>query len=315
LRYGGTVSSEWGTGLLKSQFLPQQFPNLFPLFRKIKEAFDPQYLLNPGKVIPQASPWTASMRHGLEKRGHTPPNPQWSSGSRYAKLKPQQNENDTSPSQLEIQLKWEPSYIFESAYQCNGCGECLRFDRQSRICPLFRGTATIEYAPRSKADLLRGILEQDIDLEELTSERAKDIADTCFQCRMCDIECPSKIDMNVLAFRSKAAYVAAHGLPLEDLIISRLDNILHILSPIGGVVNAAMRNRLIRWLLEKMFQFPQRRPIPPLARRPYLQRIRWSPLRHRLSPEQTETEKVALFVDTFANYFDPQLAELAVQIL
>jgi Fe-S oxidoreductase/FAD/FMN-containing dehydrogenase len=313
LRYGGTISSEWGAGLLKSSFLPQQFPHLFSLFREIKETFDPQYLLNPGRVIPQDTAWTAHLRHGLEKRGHTPPNPLWSSGSQILKLK--QPPNDEPVHQVEIQLKWDPSYVFESAYQCNGCGECLRFDRQSRICPLFRGTATIEYAPRSKADLLRGILEHDIDLETLTSERAKEIADTCFHCRMCDIECPSKIDVSALAFRSKAAYAAAHGLSLEDTMVSRLDTFLNLLTPVSCFFNMAMRNRIIRWLFEKMLQIPQRRIMPTLTHRPYLNRIRWSPLRHRLLPEQTHKMRVALFVDTFAHHFDPQLAELAVQIL
>lgn len=312
-RYGGTISSEWGTGLLKSQFLPQQFPHRMSLFREIKETFDPRYLLNPGRVIPQETPWTKFIRHGLEKRGHTPPNPLWSSGSRLAKLK--RPPSETPPSQVEIQLKWDPSYVFESAYQCNGCGECLRFDRQSRICPLFRGTATIEYAPRSKADLIRGVLERDSNLEMLTSERAKEIADTCFHCRMCDIECPSGIDVSILSFRSKAAYVAAHGLSLEEAIISRLDTFLNLLTPVSYLFNGAMRNRIIRWFLEKTLQIPQRRVIPTLARRPYLHRIRRSPVRHRLSPEQTTKRRVALFVDTFANYFNPQLAELAVQIL
>ena len=313
LRNGGSISSEWGTGLLKPHFLPQQFPHLFSLFRDIKEAFDPQYLMNPGRIIPQESHWTASLRHGLEKRGHTPPNPQRSGGNQLTKQNPLQDA--TPPSQVEIQLKWEPSYVFESAYQCNGCGECFRFDRQSRICPLSRGTATIEFTPRSKADLIRGILERDIELEELTSERAKEIAGTCFQCRMCDIECPLKIDINLLAFRSKAAYAAAHGLLLDDLLISRIDSLLHWLTPFSGFVNAAMRNRVIRWFLEKTVRLPQRRGIPVLAYRPYLQRIRWSPWRHCLLPEQTDKERVAFFVDTFANHFDPQLAELAVQIL
>ena len=312
LRHGGTISSEWGTGLLKSQFVPQQFPHLFPLFRKIKETFDPLYLLNPGRVVPRETRWTNFIRHGLEKRGHAPPDPFWSSDSRLMKPKQQ---SETSPSQLEIQLKWDPSYVFEAAYQCNGCGECLRFDRQSRVCPLFRGSATIEYAPRSKADLLRGVLEQDLDLEQLVAERAKEIADTCFHCRMCDIECPSKIDICVLAFRSKAAYVAAHGLPLNDLILSRLDNILKLFTPGNGLFNMAMRNQAVRWILEKLFHIPQRRVVPPLTSRPFLNRIRWSSRRYRSIPEQTDKEKVALFVDTYSNHFDPQLAELAVQIL
>jgi len=320
LRYGGTISSEWGTGMLKSQFLPQQFPHLFPLFREIKETFDPQYLLNPGKVIPRGTHWINHLRHGLEKRGRK------LSGSGVVINRPSSNGTSTSPllagelprempSQLEIQLRWEPSYVFESAYQCNGCGECLRFDRESRICPLFRGTATIEFAPRSKADLLRGILEKDIDLDKLVGERAKAIADTCFQCRMCDIECASQIDISLLAFRSKAAYVAAHGLPLDDLIVSRLDNVLNLLTPVNVLFNAAMRNRFMRWLFEKMFHISQGRTMPALTSRPFLHRVRWSAWRHCLSPEQTEKERVALFVDTYVNHFDPQLAEVAVQIL
>ena len=299
LRHGGTISSEWGTGLLKSPFLPLQFPHLLPLFQEIKKMFDPQHILNPGRVTPSEKHWTASLRHGLEKRGQVSPVPQ----------------EDTLSNQVAIQLKWEPATIFESAHRCTGCGECLRYDRQSRICPLSRGSVTLEHTPSAKADLLRGILERDIDLETWTSERAKEIADTCFLCRMCDIECPAQVDVGLLAFRSKAAYVAAHGLPLEDLIISRLDTILNFLIPASWLVNATMRNRVARWLLEKTLRIPQSRAMPVLNHLTYLNRIRWSSLRHRLLPEQTDKTRVALFVDTFANYFDPQLAELAVQIL
>ena len=312
LHHGGTISSEWGTGLLKSQFVPQQFPHLISLFRQIKETFDPLYVLNPGKVIPQETHWTAYFRHGLEKRGQTPPNLSGASGSRFVKRKQQ---DESPPNQVEIQLKWEPAYVFESAYRCNGCGECLRHDQQSRICPFSRGATTIEYVPRTKADLLRGILEHDIDLETLISAGAKKIADSCFHCRMCDIECPSQVDVNVLAFRIKAAYVAAHGLPLHDLIVSRLDTVLNLLTHASGLFNAAMRNRLMRWILEKTLQIPQRRPVPALARLSYLNRMRRSLLRHRLSSNQTAKPRVALFVDTHINYFDPQLAELAVQVL
>jgi len=312
LHHGGTISSEWGTGLLKSQFLTQQFPALIPLFREIKTTFDPQYLLNPGRVNPPEKHWTAYLRHGLEKRGQTSPIPVETTGSRFAKLEQLMG---SRPNQVAIQLKWEPAYIFEPTYRCNGCGECLRYDRQSRICPLSRGTTAIEYVPRTKADLLRGILEGDIDLETLTTERAKEIADTCFQCRMCDIECPSQVDVGLLAYRSKAAYVAAHGLPLEDLMVSRLDTVLNLLAPASWLINAALRNRVIRWILEKTIRIPQSRTIPALVHLTYLNRIRWSSLRHRLTAEQTDKPRVALFIDTFANYFDPQLAELAVQIL
>ena len=48
---GGTVSSARGCGLARTQFLRRQYGELVQVFREIKDAFDPQNQLNPGKVI------------------------------------------------------------------------------------------------------------------------------------------------------------------------------------------------------------------------------------------------------------------------
>jgi len=49
---GGTLSGEHGIGLLKKEYLPLALPaqNL-ELYRRIKAVFDPQGLMNPGKVF------------------------------------------------------------------------------------------------------------------------------------------------------------------------------------------------------------------------------------------------------------------------
>ncbi len=49
---GGTIGCSGVCGLASTRFLPLQHKNLMPLFRRIKELFDPKNLLNPGKVIP-----------------------------------------------------------------------------------------------------------------------------------------------------------------------------------------------------------------------------------------------------------------------
>lgn len=52
---GGTITSEHGVGLLKRNFLPlEQPPCLVDLQRRIKSVFDPEDLLNPGKIFPPA---------------------------------------------------------------------------------------------------------------------------------------------------------------------------------------------------------------------------------------------------------------------
>jgi glycolate oxidase len=52
---GGTLSGEHGIGVLKAPFLPlEQSPDLIALQRDLKRVFDPEGLLNPGKIFPQS---------------------------------------------------------------------------------------------------------------------------------------------------------------------------------------------------------------------------------------------------------------------
>ncbi len=52
LALGGTLSGEHGIGVLKAPFLPlEQSPALIALQKRIKSAFDPKGLLNPGKIF------------------------------------------------------------------------------------------------------------------------------------------------------------------------------------------------------------------------------------------------------------------------
>lgn len=323
-KYKGTISSEFGTGLLKSQFLSDQFAEAMPIFRQIKEAFDPDNLLNPGKVIPGRTPWRHYIRKGLASRGSDFEDRQknedenssvFSTKSSLSRENEELPESERLSSQLEMQLKWEPQQIFESTYRCNGCGDCLRLtpDRSNRMCPLFRRYMDEEAAPRAKANLLRGILENDLKLETLTTSKAKEVADRCFHCQMCSFECPAEVDVSQLAFRCKSAYVAAHGMPLDDLFFSRIDKILPWLSMISCPVNWALSTKWTRWLIEKTLQIPQNRTFPKLAKVTFLRRTQWTTL---MSKPKSHTEtRVALFIDTYANHFDTKLAELAVRIL
>jgi glycolate oxidase len=56
IRLGGTLSGEHGIGVLKAPYLPlEQSAELITLQRDIKRVFDPQGLLNPGKIFPSGS--------------------------------------------------------------------------------------------------------------------------------------------------------------------------------------------------------------------------------------------------------------------
>jgi glycolate oxidase len=54
---GGTITGEHGVGLSKRQFLAlEQSPSVIEWQRRLKVLFDPQVLLNPGKVFPDRPP-------------------------------------------------------------------------------------------------------------------------------------------------------------------------------------------------------------------------------------------------------------------
>lgn len=56
IEMGGTLSGEHGIGVLKAPYLPlEQSPELISLQERIKATFDPNGILNPGKIFPAAA--------------------------------------------------------------------------------------------------------------------------------------------------------------------------------------------------------------------------------------------------------------------
>src|SRR5262249_58362913 len=64
LKYGGALSGEHGDGLVRSPFQEKMFgPDLYQAFRELKRTFDPQGILNPGKIV-DAPPLSSNLRYG-----------------------------------------------------------------------------------------------------------------------------------------------------------------------------------------------------------------------------------------------------------
>jgi glycolate oxidase len=53
LELGGTITGEHGVGLAKKAYLPKELaPGNLALQQRLKDAFDPAGILNPGKFLP-----------------------------------------------------------------------------------------------------------------------------------------------------------------------------------------------------------------------------------------------------------------------
>lgn len=314
---GGTIGSEHGWGLSRTQFVRRQAGPLYEVFRSIKELFDPQGIFNPGKIVDGPNDLlTRYLRPALVGARQTA-----GPGAASAQAVGQTAAQEAAPTAVppaalrdlvELQLDWDPEAVADVAAVCNRCGECRTQQAALRMCPLFRSHPCEEASPRAKANLIMGFLSGQVPLKRLTSDEFKRVADLCVHCHMCRLECPLRVDIPQLMRQSKGAYVTAHGLGLAEWLTMRLD----LVGAMGGVIrpaaNWALGNRFMRWLLEKTLGIAQGRKLPRIARRSFLHRA----ARQRLTrPTRHRPPKVAYFVDVYANYFDPQLAEALVAVL
>jgi len=284
LEFGGSLSGEHGDGILRGVFTEKMFgATLTGAFREVKRAFDPNGILNPGKII------------------DTP------AFSENLRLSPQT-------------LNWEPvtfldfaaeGGIARAAEQCNGQGACRKLE--GGMCPSFMVTKDEEHSTRGRANLLRLIFAGTLPPNSLTGERLHAALDLCVECKACKAECPSGVDMAKLKYEVLAQRRTTHGLPLRDRLFANIA----LLSRLGMRAGAAA-NMLAHWaparaLIQRYGGIHKDRPLPEFAGEAFPAWFR----RHsadRVAQSVTRGD-VVYFADTFTNYFHPEVGRAAVRVL
>ncbi|NQU23126.1 MAG: FAD-binding protein, partial [Candidatus Nealsonbacteria bacterium] len=318
-KVGGTISGEHACGLSRSGFIRRQVGPLYDVFCRLKSIFDPNYTLNPGKIVGVAgetigpelltrnlSPPMSATPSSPDPSPETPP-PETPS----PEVESPEVESTGLRDLVELQLNWDPARVVDTVADCGRCGDCRAQAPGTRMCPVFRSFPMEESSPRAKANLIRSVLTGRVDLNSVTSEEFKEVVDLCIHCQMCRLECPTNVDVSRLAREGKGAYVAANGLPVADWIMTRLDLFGKLACTMRPVVNWAVGNRQMRWLLEKTLGIAHGRKLPRVASQTFLHRA----ARRRLTrPVSEDGRKVVYLVDVYANYFDPQLAEAMVAV-
>ncbi len=286
LELGGTVSTQHGTGLARTPWVARQYGPLYPVMRELKAIFDPHQLFNPGKII-----------------GPSPGMPAW----------PLRRNPAASAEPPRWSLRWQPGEVRTESLSCNGCGHCRTEAPSQRMCPLFRASHVEAATPRAKANLLRFLLQEGTDPRLLSADDVREITDLCINCRMCALECPARVNIPKLMLEAKAANTAEHGLDRASWTLSRTENFAAFASAFAGLINAGLRSPPIRWVLERFFGVSRKRHLPTFAARSFLRRAARRGWTRRL--RHPRPQRVAYFVDVFANYNDPQIAEAAVAVL
>ena len=179
------------------------------------------------------------------------------------------------------------------------------------MCPIFRYGPREEASPRAKANILRAVLTGRLDPTELEGEDLKQIADLCVNCHQCRLECPAQVDIPKLMVECKSQYVMTNGLRPTDWFLAHLDWLCACASFFHPVANWAIRNRQMRWLIERTLGIAQGRKLPRFSSRSFVRKAH----RRRLTrPTRRSGRKVLFFLDIYANWSDIELAESLVLV-
>ncbi len=306
---GGTISGEHADGLSRTAFIRQQYGPLVEVFREIKQIFDPSNIFNPGKIVnDDPDLLVRNLRHTVVSPAiaGSPPAEAEEGGAAAA------GEDGRKPAPTTWQLDWSGERVLQVARDCNGCGACRSQLSDVRMCPTFRFMPAEESSPRAKANLMRSILAGELPPSTLTSDEFKSVADLCVHCHMCRLECPASVDIPKLMIEAKGTYVLTNGLSTSDWFMSRVDRLSWLGSLAAPIANWAITNGPARWLLEKVIGVAQGRKLPRFASRSF---VRIAARRRLDAPTRRDIAKVLYFVDTYANYHDPQLGEALVAVL
>jgi Fe-S oxidoreductase len=282
--YGGSWSGEHGDGLVRSYKVNEFFGDqIYSAFKEVKATFDPSGLMNPGKIV-DAPSMTENLRihPGYE--------------TDFPKTYYRFSQEGGLDKAIEL---------------CTGVGQC-RKTLQGVMCPSFIATRDEEHSTRGRANALRSAIAGDLGPEGFTSRRLFEVLDLCLECKACKSECPSNVDMAKMKAEFLAHYYDRHGVPLDKRIVSMTRSLAEFSSHVPRLSNAFIRNRVVRWFLEKLAGIDRRRQLPTYAKSTL---VKWCASRNG-SPIQRDAEKrVALFVDTFVNYYEPRIGIAAVEVL
>lgn len=279
LEYGGALSGEHGDGLVRAPFQEKMFgPLLYAAFRRVKAAFDPTGLLNPGKIV-DAPGLTANLRFGSGYQ--TPEHPTAFDFSDFGG-------------------------ILRATEQCSGVGAC-RKTLSGTMCPSYMATRNERDSTRGRANALRLALSGGLEATGFGDEELLPVLALCLECKACKRECPTGVDMARLKSEFLHQHHQRHGAGLRARALGRAEQIARWGSRLAPLSNWLAGAAPVRRLNERLFGLDRRRTLPQFARRPFAENYQ--------QPVQSDGPTVALFADTFNNFYEPQHLTAAARVL
>ncbi|MGA9304745.1 MAG: FAD-linked oxidase C-terminal domain-containing protein, partial [Candidatus Sulfotelmatobacter sp.] len=297
--YGGSISGEHGDGQARGELLPKMFgPELVQAFRDFKSIWDPEWKMNPGKLI---DPYKLDENLRL--------------GADYAPWEPKTN----------FKFLADHGSLAQATLRCVGVGKC-RHDEGGVMCPSYRATREEEHSTRGRAHLLwemtQGQGREDGGIRDgWRSEEVKQSLDLCLACKGCKAECPVGVDVATYKAEFLSHYYEGRIRPRSSYAFGNIDLWARLASNAPGLANLTTQLPFLRDLSKLVAGIPKERAIPAFAPRTFKSWFYKSSFyksgfhRRRDLARNAEGPPVLLWPDTFNNYFHPGTAKAAVEVL
>ena len=280
--HGGSLSGEHGDGQARAELLPKMYgPELLQAFREFKAVWDPAWKMNPGKVV-EPYRMDENLRLGADYKPWDP--------------------------ETHFQFPHDQGSMTHAMLRCVGVGKCRR-EEGGVMCPSWRVTHEEEHSTRGRAHLLWEMAKGDVIRGGWRDESVKESLDLCLACKGCKSDCPVGVDLATYKAEFLSHYHHGRLRPRSDYAFAHIDFWARLASKVPGLVNLATQLPLLSDLAKLASGMPQQRSVPAFAPQTFRN---WFERREPANPDAT---LVMLWPDTFNNYFLPDTAKAAVEVL
>ncbi len=279
-KFRGSLSGEHGDGRLRGEFIPLMLgKHNYELIRKLKYTWDPQNILNPGKIV-DTPPITKDLRLLMGQ-------PSFKANTLF----------DYTPH----------GDLLRSVEMCNGSADCRKSNQiGGTMCPTYMATRDEDKSTRARANILREYLTRSQKNNPFDHKEVVQILDLCLSCKACKSECPSNIDMAKFKTEFLQQYYDQNGVPFRSVLIGYLPKINAAGMMFRPIANLITSTKLFR----RAIGFAVERSIPQLSK---LSLRNW--YKKPILLNGTPNGKVFLFADEFTNYNESHIGIKAILLL
>jgi len=177
------------------------------------------------------------------------------------------------------------------------------------MCPSYMATREEMHSTRGRTRLLFEMLRGDPMQGGWKSETVKEAVDLCLACKACKTECPMNVDMATYKAEFLGHYYEGRFRPRAAYAMGLISRWAKITSAAPWLANFFTQTPGFSRIAKFFAGVAQPRTLPRFATETF--RTWFS----RRAAPNSGRPRVILWADTFSNYFHPQIAQAAVQVL